>query len=87
MFQFFEPSQASGTSCSLRPDLDILYILNATVIVIVRGFNIHRNVICIKLPVLIQMYCLKNIHVSLCAPVCISVMPIKCAVTCPEVLV
>lgn len=68
MFQFSEPSQASGTGCSLRSALDILYTLNATVIVIVRGFNIHRNDICIKLPVLIQIYCLKNTHISLCAP-------------------
>lgn len=68
----------------------ILYILNSIVIIIivvVGGLNVHLNVPLLKIACINPNVSLKEREHFALRPVCVSVVPIKCAVTCPEVLV
>lgn len=67
----------------------MLYILNAIVIIIivVGGLNVHLNVPLPKIACINPNVLLKEGEDFALRPVCVSVVPIKCAVTCPEVLV
>lgn len=67
--------------------LDVLYAIVIIMIVVVGGLNVHLNGPLLKIACINPNVLLKERDHFALRPVCVSVVPIKCAVTCPEVLV